>query len=81
MAFHTQLPIYQDMTRKLETKGYCYIDVEVRIMTAKAVLVNDGKRDAWLPYSQIEDGLETLEVGKHVTLLVPEWLATEKGLV
>lgn len=69
------------MTRKLETKGYCYVDVEVRIMTAKAALVNDGKRDAWLPYSQIEDGLETLEVGKHVTLMIPEWLATEKGLV
>jgi len=71
------------MTRKLETEGYCYIDVEVEVrhMTAKAALVHDGSREAWLPYSQIEDGLETLEVGKHVTLLVPEWLATEKGLV
>ncbi len=71
----------KDMTRKLETEGYCYIDVEVRHMTAKAARVHDGKREAWLPYSQIEDGLETLEVGKHVTLLVPEWLANEKGLI
>ncbi len=69
------------MTRKLETKGYCYIEVEVRHMTARAVLVNDGDRNTWLPYSQIEDGMETLEVGKHVTLLVPEWLANEKGLI
>lgn len=69
------------MNRKLETKGHCYIEVKVRHMTTKAALVHDGDREAWLPYSQIEDGLETLEIGKHVRMLVPEWLANEKGLI
>jgi len=69
------------VTHKLETKGWCYVEGEVRHMTQRAALINDGERDAWLPYSQIEDGLETLETGKHVKLLVPEWLAKDKGLI
>ena len=69
------------MTRKLETDGYCYVDCEIRILTDRAVLVHDGKRDAWIPRNQIEDpDPATLEAGQHVELLVAEWLATEKGL-
>lgn len=70
------------MTRKLETEGYVYVDVEIRHITEKAVLVNDGKRDVWLPHSQIEDpAREDMEVGTHIEMLLPEWLAIDKGLV
>jgi hypothetical protein len=70
------------MTRRLETKGYCYIACEIRHLTDKAVLIHDGAREAWLPFSQIEDpGTEELEKGAHVELLLPEWLAQEKGLI
>lgn len=68
------------MTRKLEDKGHCYIACEIRIVTAKAVLIHDGAREAWIPKSQIEDPDE-FEVGEHVELLLPEWLATAKGLL
>ena len=69
------------MTRKLETKGFCYVEVEVRQKTDKAVLVHDGNNQAWIPLSQIEDSNGELEVGNKLELLLPEWLATEKGLV
>lgn len=70
------------MTRRLETEGYCYVDVEIRVLTERAVLVHDGKREAWIPRSQIEDpDPASLEPGQHIELLIPEWIATEKGLV
>ena len=69
------------MTRKLENEEFCYVEVEIRLKTDHAILVHDGKREAWLPLSQIEDADDVLEPGHHVELLIPEWLATEKGLV
>lgn len=58
--------------------------------TDKAVLVNDGDREAWIPKSQIED-LEydrydaedwyDLEPGDSLTMSIPEWLAEDKGLI
>ena len=68
------------MTRKLEDKGHCYVACEIRIVTAKAVLIHDGAREAWIPKSQIEDPDE-FEVGEHTELLLPEWLAKAKGLI
>ncbi len=68
--------------RKVETKGWCYIACEVKRKTASAVLIHDGTRDAWIPNSQIEDpDPADLDVGQHVDLLLPEWIAREKGLV
>lgn len=70
------------MTRKVETEGWEYIACEIKIITAKAVMINDGARDAWIPRSQIEDpDPEDLDVGQHVELLLPEWLAKNKGLI
>lgn len=69
-------------TRKVETKGWAYIACEIKIKTTKAVLINDGTRDAWIPTSQIEDpDPADLDIGQHVELLLPEWLAKEKGLI
>lgn len=57
------------------------IDVEITARTERAVLVHTGvKEDAvWLPLSQIEvvpSGFAGIE-----TVTLPEWLATDKGLI
>jgi len=70
------------MTRKLENKEYVEIACQVRFKTDRAVLIHDGAREAWIPHSQIEDpDPEDIEIGQHITLLIPEFLATEKGLL
>lgn len=71
------------MVKRLESDEFAEVDVEIRVLTNKAVLVHDGDhREAWIPKSQIEDqDVDELEVGKHVTLLIPTWLAEKKGLV
>lgn len=70
----------QIMTRKLETKGHCYIACEIRRLTDKAVLIHDGTREAWIPRSQIEDP-EEFVMGENVEILMPEWLAKDKSLL
>lgn len=67
--------------RKLESDGYVYIDGEVRHITERAVLIHDGKREAWIPLSKIEDSDDEIAVGKHLEILIPEWLAIDKGLI
>lgn len=68
------------MARKLETQGYTYVSVTVVHVTDRAVLVNDGTREEWIPTSQIEDPAEFTK-GETVDLLLPEWLAKEKRFV
>lgn len=52
--------------------------------TDLALLVSDGRRDAWVPLSQIEEVIE--EPGGNFGLMivtaivVPDWVAREKGL-
>lgn len=50
---------------------------EIRAQTEKAIKLFDGTREAWLPISQIE--VEKNADGT-VTVTLPEWLATDKGL-
>lgn len=57
------------------------VDLSLNLITEtkEAILVSDGKREAWLPKSQIE-----YEVGKDgidVTVTLPAWMATQKELV
>lgn len=67
------------MTRKLHSEEFVEINGEVRRQTDKAILFFDGKREVWLPKSQIEDP-EDFEIGKNIDILLPAWLATENGL-
>jgi hypothetical protein len=70
------------VTRILESKEYTEIACEVRHKTGRAILIHDGVREAWIPYSQIEDpDPEEMEIGSHITLLIPTWLAKDKGLI
>ena len=73
------------------------ISCAVRQIRDKAIAVADGtmgehtdpqtgevtERETWfwLPKSQIEVDPEEYEVGDTVTVTLPEWLATEKGLL
>jgi len=55
------------------------IDVEVVAETPKAMLITDGKKEVWIPRSQIKDYSE--ESGKVTSIFLTEWMATEKGLI
>lgn len=57
------------------------IAVDIKRITDKAVLANDGARDAWIPRSQITDYTDEIVVGESITIFVPQWLAEEKGLI
>jgi hypothetical protein len=66
---------------RIPPKGYVYVEGEVHLDNENysAVLFYDGKVKAWLPESQIEDR-EELDNGR-VELLIPEWLAADRGLI
>lgn len=49
--------------------------------TAKGLLVKVGDDEVWLPKSQLELVSGTDEKGSELVLLVPDWLAQDKGLV
>lgn len=58
------------------------VSVTFKRETERAVLINDGDKDIWLPKSQIEtyEFCDT-EPGEAIELLVAEWLAKDKGLI
>jgi hypothetical protein len=74
-----------NMTRRLESKEYVEIACEFRRRSNLAMLIHDGVREAWIPFSLIEsptsDEIDMLNFGQHITLLIPEWLAKDKGLI
>lgn len=71
------------MTRKLATKEYAYVEVEVVLAPPNkmAILVKFADKTAWIPKSLIESSdPEELAVGKVNTLLLPTWIVEERGL-
>lgn len=58
------------------------INVKVVERTDLALLVSDGRKEAWVPLSQIEEVIEEPGLfGPIITaIIVPEWLAADKGL-
>ena len=57
--------------------------VTMKHQTERAVLINDGTVDHWLPKSQVypeDSGGVFPEKGITFTLMVPEWLAKKLGL-
>lgn len=58
------------------------INVKVIERTAMALLVSDGRKEVWLPLSQIAEVIEEPGLfGPEVTAIVlPDWLAADKGL-
>lgn len=58
------------------------VDVEgtLKAQTANACLIDDGKVEAWIPSSQMEE-VPDADVGSFVTVTMPQWLAYKKGFV
>lgn len=50
---------------------------------AISIVIQDrgGTTGMWIPKSQIHDDSEVYEAGTRGKLIIPEWLAVEKGLV
>ena len=58
------------------------VDVEEIRRTDAAILVRDADdKQIWLPLSQVVILEEDFLPGGSMKLLIPEWLAIEKGLV
>ena len=58
------------------------LDVKVKLVTDKAIQIETERGTNWVPKSQITDysGSELLD--HNVTsIFIPEWLASEKGLI
>lgn len=59
-------------------------EVEVKRVSAAALLVDLDGEDVWFPFSQIHDDTEIgpeSEPGDTGTITVSEWIAIEKNLV
>lgn len=52
-----------------------------RRATDLAILVEVDGQEVWIPKSQIDDDSEVYEANTEGDLIIPEWLAREKGLV
>jgi len=60
-------------------QNYIEITGQIKYETDKAMLLFDGKKEVWIPKSQIE-GIEKKE-RRMVAVVIPEWLAMEKELI
>ncbi len=59
------------------------VEVEVEIVvaaTSKAILCRIHGENYWIPLSQIDTESEVMDRGDSGTLIIPRWLAEEKGL-
>lgn len=57
------------------------IACEVLRETDKAFHVSDGVREAWLPKSQVEHHPSENPRSRSSIVVMPEWLAKDKGLI
>jgi hypothetical protein len=60
------------------------IKVTVVHRTPLSILVNDGRREAWVPLSQVVEEIEEptgpMNIMGTVAIVVQDWVAEEKGL-
>jgi hypothetical protein len=60
------------------------IKVTVVHRTPLSILVNDGRREAWVPLSQVVEEIEeptgSMNIMGTVAIVVQDWVAEEKGL-
>ena len=60
------------------------INVSVVSRTDLAILVNDGRREAWVPLSMVVEEIKEptgpLAIVATTAIVVQDWVATEKGL-
>ena len=54
---------------------------EIRHETDFAYLVYDGVNEVWIPKSQIQECRQINTKGNDFEIIIPEWLAIEKGVI
>jgi hypothetical protein len=57
----------------LHTTYYDYSD------DPKSIKINDGKNEAWIPWSLVTDYCE--EKGVITSIFIPDWWAIDNGLI
>ena len=57
------------------------LDLEIRRETELAILVTDGEKTAWLAKKLIGYDDREIGTGNTTEIILPEWLAEEKGLI
>ena len=72
--------IFQTRKVTLMSDRTCEVTVTIKSETPKAYLVATWGKDQWLPKSQM-DPPGPFELGQTVEVIVPEWLAYDKGLL
>ena len=65
---------------KSSDQNYIEITVDIKHETDMAYLVSDGDNEHWIPKSQLQDDPEHIS-GTTFTMIIPEWLAQDKGLI
>lgn len=57
------------------------LEVQIKRVTEKAYLItHDGEKELWIPRSQVKS-LDRNGRGPLHTMVMTEWIATQKGLV
>ena len=80
----SQVGSYNAMGEETETLEDCVVIADP---TDKAVLVRHEGSDYWIPFSQIDPessilkDTRELEKGDTGSIIIPSWLAREKGIV
>lgn len=55
-------------------------DIEVKASTPKAILIEVDGEEHWIPRSQLLDGTDVDDVGDEGKIVIPKWLADDRGL-
>lgn len=64
----------------LASKDYTYVTGTIVRETEMAILfLSENSDEVWIPKSQIEEP-EEFDIGEVTQLLIPSWLARDKGL-
>lgn len=69
---------FSNQKNLVEIEASVVAETEEGKTTVGAVRINAGDKIVWLPKSQLEDWPD---VGEYGTVLMPDWLAREKGLI
>lgn len=54
---------------------------ELKHETEHAYLIYDGSHEVWIPKSQVQEIRKLDRQGVDYEVIIPEWLAIEKGII
>lgn len=69
------------MSRRDEPMEFVEVEGMITKTTDKAIRLNVGDEEVWLPLSQCRGLPEVITVKKHIEFEVAMWIAKTKGLI